>query len=64
MGRHPLNFEIQCKRILKEAMQITQGNKKAAACILGLSRQTIDNWIAKYRLRDEFKQTYAKDLGL
>lgn len=59
-GRHPLNFELQCKNLLREAMKLTHGNRMGASRILGLSRITIRNWIIKYGLTEEFRELYGE----
>jgi transposase len=61
MGRHPLNFELQCKKLLCEVMKLTHGNRSQAAKILGLSNNTVRNWIRKYRLTQEFNTLYGEE---
>lgn len=61
MGRHPLNYELQCKKLLQEAMKLTKGNRTEAAKIMGLSDNTVRNWIKKYDLFHEFKDMYGRE---
>lgn len=61
MGRHPLNLDLQCKKLLQEVMALTHGNRSDAAKILGISHNTVRNWIKKYKLNKEFKELYGEE---